>query len=49
MLRLNGFRAWISVDHKPLDIYKMEIDDERNIATCWVPSTAGKVSDSKKH
>jgi len=42
MLRLNGFRAWISVDHKPLEAYNIEIDAHQNIATCWVPSTAGK-------
>jgi hypothetical protein len=43
MLHLNGFSAWITVDHEPLPIYAVEIGGQQNLATCWVPSTLGKV------
>jgi hypothetical protein len=43
MLRLNGLSAWITVDHEPLPTYTVHVDQEQNLATCWVASTVGKV------
>jgi hypothetical protein len=39
---LEGFSAWITVDGADLKHYNVEILDNGNKATCWIPSEAGK-------
>jgi len=39
---LKGFSAWITVDGTELKHFNVEILDNGNKATCWIPSEAGK-------
>jgi hypothetical protein len=43
MLSINGFDAWIVVDGEPLKEYEVFLNPEQKLATCWIPSTVGKV------
>lgn len=41
-MKLKGFLAWVLVDGKDINQYGVEIKE--NMATCWIPSEAGKAS-----
>ncbi|KAF9260062.1 hypothetical protein L218DRAFT_1079585 [Marasmius fiardii PR-910] len=42
MPKVNNFSAWITVDGKPLADYGVEVDEETQTVSCWIPSEAGK-------
>ncbi|TFK57075.1 hypothetical protein OE88DRAFT_1650643 [Heliocybe sulcata] len=42
MLHVREFDAWITVDGEQLPQYSPEVNHQRNEATCWIPSQAGK-------
>lgn len=41
---LQAFHAEIKVDDIELPEYDVQVDQDRKIVSCWVPSEAGKVS-----
>lgn len=46
MPALQGCKISIFCDDKPLEEYSLEVLNE-NTATCWIPSEAGKVSQTR--
>ncbi|KAG7089298.1 hypothetical protein E1B28_010996 [Marasmius oreades] len=42
MPEVGHFSAWITVDGIPLEEYAIQVEEETNTVTCWIPSEAGK-------
>ncbi len=42
-LKVGEYEARIVVEGKNIAHYGIEVNEERMVATCWIPSTAGKV------
>ena len=43
-VRLGDYEAWVNVEGKRVTHYGIEVDEAKKVATCWIASTAGKVS-----
>lgn len=43
MLRIGNFKAWIRIDGKNVEEYKVEADTQAVKVTCWVASDVGRV------
>jgi len=43
-LKVGNYEAWVVVEKEEVEHYSIEVDEEENLATCWIASTAGKVS-----
>lgn len=42
-LELEGFTAWIDSDGEEIACHGIELSENRNEVTCWIPSEEGKV------
>jgi uncharacterized protein involved in high-affinity Fe2+ transport len=42
-LKVGEYEAWLVVENAEVEHYKIEVDEQTQIATCWIASTAGKV------
>jgi len=43
-LNVGGYEAWVVVEDEKIEHYAIDVDEEEKLATCWIASTAGKVS-----
>lgn len=43
-LKVGVFEAWAVVENEEVEHYHIDVNEEEKLATCWIASTAGKVS-----
>jgi hypothetical protein len=43
-LKVGDYEAWVVVENDEVEHYGIEVNEETKVVTCWIASTAGKVS-----
>ncbi|KAL0574146.1 hypothetical protein V5O48_007809 [Marasmius crinis-equi] len=54
MLTFSEYSAWVSIEGAPAEEFGVEVSEEQNKVTCWIPSEEGKnfelvIKDNKLH
>jgi hypothetical protein len=42
-IKIGKYEAWVVVEDENIELYKIDINEESKVGTCWIASTTGKV------